>query len=133
MLCRKAIVVRYTDTTELVGVLRSLPSSLTATLHVGADGAVEPAILQVMQDRAGRVVFNGYPTGVAVAWAQHHGGGWPATNSIHSSVGPTAMRRFLRPISWQDAPEAALPHELWEETTDLVRRVDGVLTTSVSK
>jgi NADP-dependent aldehyde dehydrogenase len=125
------IAVRYNDTAELVRVLGSLPSSLTGTLHVGADGAVEPAIVQVVQDRAGRIVFNGYPTGVAVSWAQTHGGGWPATNSIHTSVGPTAMRRFLRPITWQDAPEAALPHELRKETTNLVRRVDGILTSGV--
>lgn len=78
------------------------------------------------------MLFNGYPIGVAVAWAQNHGGGRPATNFIHTLVGPTAMRRFLRPIAWQGTPETALPQELREETTDLVRRVDGILTTGES-
>jgi NADP-dependent aldehyde dehydrogenase len=123
------IAVRYEDTVELVDVIASLPSSLTGSIHVGADGVVSPTLLKILQDRAGRIVFNGFPTGVAVTWAQHHGGGWPATNSIHTSVGPTAIRRFLRPIAWQDAPAAVLPPELREETTGVVRRVDGVLKT----
>lgn len=121
------IAVRYEDTSELVEVLASLPSSLTGTVHVGADGSVDATVLEVLQDRAGRVIFNGFPTGVAVAWAQNHGGSWPATNSQHTSVGPTAIRRFLRPLAWQDAPAAVLPSELLDETADLVRRVDGVL------
>jgi NADP-dependent aldehyde dehydrogenase len=62
---------------------------------------------------AGRIVFDGWPTGVAIAWAQHHGGSWPATTaSVHTSVGATAIRRFLAPIAYQDAPESSLPAEL---------------------
>ncbi|WP_432840188.1 aldehyde dehydrogenase (NADP(+)) [Dactylosporangium sp. CA-092794] len=123
-----AVVVRYRDPVSLATALRRLPSSLTATLHTGpGEPALEPAAQRALEERAGRIVYNGYPTGVAVSWAQHHGGGWPASNSLHTSVGATAIRRFLRPLTWQDAPEAALPAELRDATTGLPRRIDGVL------
>jgi NADP-dependent aldehyde dehydrogenase len=73
------------------------------------------------------VIWNGYPTGVAVSWAMQHGGPWPATTSGHTSVGATAIRRFLRPISWQDAPQHVLPPELRDGPVDIPRRVDGRL------
>ena len=82
----------------------------------------------MLTDIAGRVLFAGWPTGVAVSWAQHHGGPWPSTTTIHTSVGVTAIRRFLRPIAFQDAPDAALPAELREENPlGIPRRVNGVL------
>jgi NADP-dependent aldehyde dehydrogenase len=63
-----------------------------------------------------------------VSWAQQHGGPWPSTTSIHTSVGVTALRRFLRPVAYQDAPESALPVELREENVlGIPRRIDGVL------
>jgi NADP-dependent aldehyde dehydrogenase len=78
-------------------------------------------------DKVGRIVFNGYPTGVAVTWAMHHGGPYPSsTFPHHTSVGATAIRRFLRPIAYQDAPEAQLPLELREDNPlQLPRRVNG--------
>ncbi|HEY6932213.1 MAG TPA: aldehyde dehydrogenase (NADP(+)), partial [Marmoricola sp.] len=75
----------------------------------------------------GRLVYNGYPTGVRVSWAQHHGGPWPSTNSQHTSVGVTAIRRFLRPFVWQNAPASVLPEELREDYDGIPRRVDGRL------
>jgi NADP-dependent aldehyde dehydrogenase len=72
-------------------------------------------------------VFDAYPTGVAVSWAQHHGGPWPSTNSQHTSVGTTAIRRFLRPVTWQDAPAELLPEELRDDFVLIPRRVDGAL------
>ena len=101
--------------------------SLTATVHAepGEDLA---DILAVLTEVAGRVLFAGWPTGVAVSWAQQHGGPWPSTTSIHTSVGVTAIRRFLRPVAYQDAPDAALPAELRESNPlGIPRRVDGVL------
>ena len=77
--------------------------------------------------RVGRIVFDGYPTGVRVSWAQHHGGPWPATNSQHTSVGVSAIRRFLRPLAYQDAPEALLPAELRDDHAGIPRRIDGRL------
>jgi NADP-dependent aldehyde dehydrogenase len=105
-----------------------LPSSLTATVHsepVEAEFAQE--VTAVLRERAGRLIYDQYPTGVAVTWAQHHGGPWPSTNTSHTSVGPTAIRRFLRPLTWQNSPEHLLPVELREDNRDVPRRIDGVL------
>ncbi|MEO5921551.1 MAG: aldehyde dehydrogenase (NADP(+)) [Pseudolysinimonas sp.] len=122
------VLVRYDDVSELVAAVRDIPGSLTSTLHIEQPDSMDlTELLPVLQSLAGRVVFNGYPTGVRVAWAQHHGGPWPATNSIHTSVGVTAMRRFLRPMAWQDAPQQLLPVELQDGPADLPRRIDGVL------
>jgi NADP-dependent aldehyde dehydrogenase len=123
------IVVAYYDELEQVERgLQQIPKSLTATIHSEDDEAgVVAGLADRVKDRAGRLVFNGYPTGVRVSWAQHHGGPWPATNSQHTSVGVTAVRRFLRPFVWQDAPEALLPAELRDDFTSIPRRVDGVL------
>ena len=64
-----------------------------------------------------------------VSWAQHHGGPWPATNSQHTSVGVSAIRRFLRPLAFQDAPAALLPADLRDEAAGIPRRIDGKLVT----
>ncbi|MFT2706118.1 aldehyde dehydrogenase family protein [Clavibacter zhangzhiyongii] len=122
------ILVRYDDTTELPDALRRLPAALTMTVHTAdADAAHVRTLMPTMIERAGRVILNGFPTGVRVSWAQQHGGPWPATNSLHTSVGATATRRFLRPVAFQDVPDELLPIELREGTVDLPRRVDGVL------
>ena len=122
------IVMRYASASELLSVLSFLPGSLTTTMHVEpADQDLASAVMDTMRDKAGRYVFNGYPTGVSVAWAQHHGGPWPATNSIHTSVGASSIRRFLRPVAYQSAPEWILPPELRDDAITLPRRVDGVL------
>lgn len=122
------IMVRYENDAALAATIDRLPSSLTATIHTGsADSTVTEPVRQALEARAGRVVYNGFPTGVSVSWAQHHGGGWPASNSLHTSVGATAVRRFLRPLAWQAAPESALPLELRDTAVDIPRRVDGVL------
>lgn len=122
------ILVSYSDDQDLLSALRALPGSLTATLHVAAADDVA-ALLDVLRHKAGRILFNGFPTGVAVAWAQQHGGPWPSTNTLHTSVGMTAVRRFLRPVTWQDAPQSVLPAELRDDPGGAVvpRRVDGVL------
>jgi NADP-dependent aldehyde dehydrogenase len=109
--------------------LQVLPHSLTATIHHGAGEDVLLARLtEIARPTAGRVVYNGFPTGVAVSWAQTHGGPWPSTNSLHTSVGATAIRRFLRPVTYQNAPAAVLPAELRDGYGAIVRRLDGVLT-----
>lgn len=108
------VVVRYGDDAELGAVLDRLPGNLTATAHLGADEAAEPdgsavALLARLTALAGRVLVNGWPTGVAVAAAQHHGGPYPATTSTSTSVGGTAIERWLRPVAYQDTPPALLP------------------------
>jgi NADP-dependent aldehyde dehydrogenase len=102
-----AMVVEYRSPEELTALVETLPGSLTATLHAQPDTEPELArdLLDRLSRRAGRVIFDGWPTGVAVAWAQHHGGPWPATNSAHTSVGLTAVRRFQRPVAYQNVPD----------------------------
>jgi NADP-dependent aldehyde dehydrogenase len=123
------ILVSYSDDADLLAALDGLPGSLTATLHIGEAGDEVSAVLEVLRHKAGRILFNGFPTGVAVAWAQQHGGPWPATNTLHTSVGITSVRRFLRPVAWQDAPQSVLPAELRDDPggAAVPRRVDGTL------
>ena len=105
------VLVRYADD-ELDGLLAALEPSLTATVHRGA-GEDVAWLADHLLPVAGRLLFDGWPTGVAIGWAQHHGGGWPATTaSVHTSVGATAIRRWLTPVAYQDAPEDVLPLEL---------------------
>jgi len=121
------LLVRYRSAEELQAALEVVPGSLTATLH-SEPGDDVAAVLAVLERKAGRVLFAGWPTGVAVTWSQHHGGPWPATTSLHTSVGATAIRRFLRPVTYQDAPEALLPEVLRDSSLSrLPHRRNGVL------
>jgi NADP-dependent aldehyde dehydrogenase len=126
------VVVRYAGDAELAAVLDRLPGNLTATAHLGADeaqqdGGPAAALLTRLTALAGRVLVNGWPTGVAVAPAQHHGGPYPATTSTSTSVGATAIERWLRPVAYQDTPQALLPAELRDANPlGVPRRVDGV-------
>ncbi len=123
------LLVRYDALDALLPVLAGLEGSLTATIHAEPENETVVADLaEVLAARTGRLLFDGWPTGVAVAWSQHHGGPWPATTSQHTSVGATAVRRFQRPIVYQDAPVAVLPPELHEDNPlRIPRRVDGAL------
>jgi NADP-dependent aldehyde dehydrogenase len=109
-----ALIVEYSGTADLFAALEAVEGSLTATVHAEpADDFPVARLLEVLGDRAGRVIYNGWPTGVAVSWAMNHGGPWPATtNSAHTSVGATAIRRWLRPISYQSVPDELLPPAL---------------------
>lgn len=125
------VVARYSSPAEITSVLSRLPGNLTATLQLAeeeADGTAPGAagLLAELTPLAGRVLVNGWPTGVAVAPAQHHGGPYPATTSTSTSVGATAIERWLRPVSYQSTPAALLPAELRDDNPlDLPRRVDG--------
>lgn len=121
------LLVRYTDISELTAVIEQLPPSLTASIHVEDEPDLSARLTRLVQGRVGRVVYNGYPTGVRVSWAQHHGGPWPSTNSHHTSVGATAIRRFLRPFVWQAAPHTDLPPELRDGPVSFPRRINGQL------
>ena len=122
------LLVEYADDAALQRALDAVPGSLTATLHAEDDDAVDD-VLEVLQRKAGRVLFAGWPTGVAVTWSQQHGGPWPATTSLHTSVGATAIRRFLRPIVFQDAPQRLLPPVLRDDALrSLPHRRNGILT-----
>jgi NADP-dependent aldehyde dehydrogenase len=121
------VVVEYEDQAQLASAVARIPGSLTATIHCGHDDEVAAMAARHLIDRAGRIVFNGYPTGVAVTWAMQHGGPYPSsTFPHHTSVGTNAIRRFLRPVVYQDAPAQLLPRELREDNPlRLPRRVDG--------
>ncbi|MCM2577547.1 aldehyde dehydrogenase (NADP(+)) [Streptomyces meridianus] len=122
------VVARYEDDDEIAAVLARLPGNLTATLHVAEeeDSGAGSRLLARLTPLAGRVVVNGWPTGVAVAPAQHHGGPYPAATSTSTSVGSTAIERWQRPVAFQNTPAALLPPELREDNPlGLPRRVDG--------
>lgn len=121
------LLVRYGSTAQLGAALAEVEGSLTGTIHA-TPGDDVAGLTALLAPRVGRLLYDGWPTGVAVAWSQHHGGPWPATTSIHTSVGATAIRRFLRPLIFQNAPESVLPPELTDANPLRVpRRVDGVL------
>jgi len=125
------LLVGYRDHDELDAAVALLPGSLAMALHAQPEEAAGLApLLARLQERAGRVVWNGWPTGVAVTWSQHHGGPWPATTApLHTSVGATAIRRFLRPVVYQDLPADLLPAALRDDNPlGLLRRVNGRLT-----
>ncbi|MGV9697566.1 aldehyde dehydrogenase (NADP(+)) [Streptomyces sp. NPDC003470] len=126
------VVARYTDEAEVRGVLSRLPGNLTATVQLSAEEAAGEgrgaSLLAEVTPLAGRVLVNGWPTGVAVAAAQHHGGPYPATTSTSTSVGGTAIERWLRPVAYQGVPEALLPAELRDgNPLGLPRRFNGAL------
>jgi NADP-dependent aldehyde dehydrogenase len=128
-----SIVVEYASRDELVAAVEAFDGNLTATLHAEeADTELATELIPLLTARAGRVLWNGWPTGVAVSWAQHHGGPFPATvGSIHTSVGVTAARRFQRPVAYQDTPDLVLPGVLQDANPHgISRRVNGTVTTA---
>jgi NADP-dependent aldehyde dehydrogenase len=124
------LFLRHGSRDELLAALERIDGQLTGSLHAepGEDVA---DVVAALQERTGRVIFNGFPTGVAVTFGMHHGGPFPATTSpLHTSVGMTATRRFTRPVAFQDAPQDALPPELREANPlGIRRRVDGEVRT----
>jgi NADP-dependent aldehyde dehydrogenase len=129
-----SVVVEYASRDELIAGIEAFGGTLTATLHAeaSADAELAAELLPKLAERAGRVLWNGWPTGVAVSWAQHHGGPFPATvGSIHTSVGVTATRRFQRPVAYQDTPDVVLPAVLQDANPHgISRRVNGTVTTA---
>lgn len=111
------LVVRVRDLDEMAQLARGFEGQLTATLHIEPeDLAAAQALLPILERKAGRVLVNGFPTGVEVCDAMVHGGPYPAsTNFGATSVGTMAIRRFLRPVSYQNFPTQLLPIDLQGE------------------
>ncbi|HWT43909.1 MAG TPA: aldehyde dehydrogenase (NADP(+)) [Sphingopyxis sp.] len=123
-----AIVVRCRDLAEIGSVIAGMEGQLTATIQMdGSDMAAAQALAPLLVEKAGRLLVNGWPTGVEVTHAMVHGGPFPATSDNRStSVGSLAIARFLRPVCFQDIPEEMLPPALQHDNPwQLSRRVDG--------
>jgi 2,5-dioxopentanoate dehydrogenase len=124
------VVVRFDAVEELLPHLEALEGQLTATvLATDRDTEAAGALLPVLELTCGRILFNGWPTGVEVGHAMVHGGPFPATSDGRStSVGSLAIERFQRPVCYQDVPAALLPAAVRDDNPwRLTRRVDGVL------
>jgi len=125
------LLVHYGELAELVEAARGLEGHLTATVHGNdADLAGAGALLRVLETKVGRILFNGFPTGVEVCHAMVHGGPFPATSDGRStSVGTQAILRFTRPVCYQDFTDAALPAALKRANpAGIMRLVNGTLT-----
>lgn len=124
-----SLIVRCGGFEELVAALETMEGQLTATLHLDdADTPLAARLAPLLERKAGRIVVNGWPTGVEVAHAMVHGGPFPATtDSRTTSVGSRAIERFLRPVCYQNFPEALLPDAVKSQNPLRVPRlIDGV-------
>ncbi|MGA2181881.1 MAG: aldehyde dehydrogenase (NADP(+)) [Bryobacteraceae bacterium] len=127
-----SLVVRCRSDANLLRVASALEGTLTATVYgTSGDLARHRDLISVLETKAGRLIFNGLPTGVEVSPAMHHGGPWPATaDAKFTSVGTAAILRFLRPVCYQNLPDAALPPELRNDNPrGIWRTVNGRFTT----
>lgn len=123
-----ALLVSCRDEAEMLALAEHLEGQLTATVHaVAADRGHAAALLPVLERKAGRILFNGFPTGVEVSHAMVHGGPFPATSDSRStSVGASAIDRFSRPVCYQNVPQDLLPDALADHNPlQLARLVDG--------
>jgi NADP-dependent aldehyde dehydrogenase len=125
------LLVTWNNRSELLAAAEALEGQLTATiLGTEADLAENHDLIEILERKVGRLLFNGYPTGVEVSHAMVHGGPYPATSdSRFTSVGSQAILRFVRPRCYQNFPQAALPEALRDENPlGILRLVDGVQT-----
>ena len=126
-----AWIITAKSQTELEEAAEHLEGQLTATIHATPDDLKHAApLLRILERKAGRLIINGFPTGVEVCPAMNHGGPYPATTDVRfTSVGTAALFRFVRPVCYQDFPPALLPEPLRDENPrGLWRLVDGKLT-----
>ncbi len=127
------VVVEVADKAELVQALHGLRGQLTATLIAEPDDLQAYGdLLVLLEQKAGRLLLNGYPTGVEVCEAMVHGGPYPATSDPRgTSVGSLAIDRFLRPVCYQNYPDALLPDALKDANPlGIQRLVDSVSSTA---
>ena len=125
-----SLVIRCPDIDTMRSMAERLEGQLTATIQMEKDDTAEArTLIPILERRVGRILINGYPTGVEVSHAMVHGGPYPATSDGRTtSVGTLAIRRFLRPVCYQDFPEDLLPSSLRDANTlKLWRRRDGTM------
>jgi NADP-dependent aldehyde dehydrogenase len=124
------LLVTCSSSEDLENIARSLPGQLTGTIHgTEEDLRQHRNLVSILQEKVGRLIFNGFPTGVEVCPSMHHGGPYPATTDAHfTSVGTSAIKRFARPLCFQNFPDDALPIELRNRNERQIwRLVDGQL------
>ncbi|MFM8709199.1 MAG: aldehyde dehydrogenase (NADP(+)) [Planctomycetia bacterium] len=124
-----SLVVAVPALDRLTTIARRLEGQLTATLHgTPEELAAATGLLEILATKAGRVIVNGFPTGVEVCHAMQHGGPWPATSDVRfTSVGSAALERFVRPVCYQDVPDTLLPPALKNANPlGIDRLIDGV-------
>jgi NADP-dependent aldehyde dehydrogenase len=125
------VVVSCGSADELLDIARKLPGQLTATVHgTDEDLLTNQELLELLRQKVGRLVINGFPTGVEVCASMQHGGPYPATtDSRTTSVGTDAIKRFVRPVAFQGFPDPLLPVELQNgNAREIWRLVDGEIT-----
>jgi len=125
------LLVRHSNRDQILAIARSLEGHLTATIHGTERDLRDFAdLITILENKVGRLVFNGFPTGVEVCHAMVHGGPYPSTSDGRStSVGTRAIFRFARPVCYQGFPDAALPEELKDSNPlGIWRMVDGQMT-----
>ncbi|MEM7359046.1 MAG: aldehyde dehydrogenase (NADP(+)) [Pseudomonadota bacterium] len=128
-----ALIIECESTMEMIELAAGLHGHLTATVHANdKDQEVAKSLVERLQPKVGRLIFNGWPTGVDVGEAMNHGGPYPASTDVRStSVGARAIERWLRPLCFQDTPDALLPAELQNANPlGIIRRVNGKSTDS---
>jgi len=125
------LLVKCSSEADLIAFAKQLKGQLTATLHADdPDMELAGRLAEILRTKVGRIIWNGYPTGVEVCPAMHHGGPYPATSDARStSVGTAAIERFVHPTCYQNFPEALLPVELRNKNEkNIWRTVNGELT-----
>jgi NADP-dependent aldehyde dehydrogenase len=125
------LLVVCANVDELLSALAALHGNLTATIQGEADeSALAATLYAVLREKVGRLIWNGFPTGVEVVYAMQHGGPYPATTAPGTtSVGMTAIKRFLRPVAYQNMPDVLLPPALQNANPlGIWRTLDGELT-----
>jgi 2,5-dioxopentanoate dehydrogenase len=126
-----SVVFRCENVEAMYEIARNLDNHLTATIHgTEAELLEHAALVRILQRKVGRLIFNGFPTGIEVCPSMHHGGPYPATTHSHfTSIGQAAIYRFTRPVCFQGFPESALPPELQDANPRTLHRiVDGRFT-----
>lgn len=126
-----SLIVRCASLAKMEAIAQSLDGQLTASIHgTEEELRAHAPLVDTLQRKAGRLIFNDFPTGVAVCHAMNHGGPYPATTDVRStSVGTAAIERFVRPVCYQSFPEALLPEELRDSNPRAIwRLVDGEMT-----
>ena len=124
-----SLLVEYGDPQQMLDLADVLPGLLAAGVQGQDNDAIVGELMPKLVAHAGRVLWNGWPTGVAVTWSMQHGGPFPATTApATTSVGAAAVDRFVRPVTWQGMPQAVLPPPLRDGNPwGVPRRVDGLM------